>query len=159
MDVSIVFVFVFVIIVIGFLLVGGVGLVTRFFGLGENIQIERQAAEFELAVYSKEKKTGIFWTTTGSSEEFNFLVGSGIEKACFFDSKDPRDNPAKGWIDEYDYQQLIKDNGYSLLYFVRGKGLKGFALEKFKPAENFCITSTTNLLLTNMGSYVDVKGA
>ena len=69
MDLSLVFVFIFVIIVIGFLLVGGINLVTRFFGLGEDLQVERQAAEFELAVYSQEKHTWLFWTTTGSSEE------------------------------------------------------------------------------------------
>jgi|SRR3989338_3865980 len=159
MDLSLVFVFIFVIIVIGFLLVGGINLVTRFFGLGEDLQVERQAAEFELAVYSKEKKTGIFWTTTGSSEEFNFFIGSGVEKVCFLDPQNPRDNPAKGWIDEYDYQELIKDNGFNLVYFISGKGLKGFTLDKFKPEENSCITSTTNLLLTNKGSYVDIREA
>ena len=80
-----------------------------------------------------------------------------MEKVCFFDSKDPVDNPSKGWIDEYDYQQLISDNGYNLLYFMKDTGIKGFPLEKFKPEENFCIETTRKLLLTNKGSYVDAK--
>lgn len=157
MDISIVFVFIFVIIVVGFLLTGGVNLILRFFSLGESVQLERQAEEFELAVYSSEKKTGIFWTTTGSTDAFNFFVGDNIERACFLDPADPEDNPAKGWIDEYDYKELIKGSGYSLAYITKNSGLKGFAVEKLKPEQNFCITSTANLLLTNKGSYVDVK--
>ena len=159
MDISIVFVFIFVIIVVGFLLTGGINLILRFFNLGENIQLERQAQEFELSVYSKEKKSGIFWTTTGSSETFNFFVGDNMERVCFLDPKQPEDNPAKGWIDEYDYKELIKSNGYSLVYILKGTGIKGFVVEKLKPDENFCITSTTNLLLTNKGSYVSLKPA
>lgn len=159
MDISVVFVFIFVIIVVGFLLTGGINLVLKFFGLGEDIQIDRQANQFELAVYSKEKKTGIFWTATGSADSFNFFVPGNVERVCFFNPADPKNNPAKGWIDEYDYQELIKASGYSLVYFRRDKGFKGIPVEKLKPAENFCITSTTNLLLTNKGSYVDVKPA
>ena len=157
MDVSIVFTFIFVIIVVGFLLTGGVSLVLKFFGLGEDISLDKQAAQFVLAVYSKEKKTGIFWTTTGSTDSFQFAVPDAVEKVCFFDQADPKDNPAKGWVDEYDYKELIKSNKYSVVYFRRDKGVKGFTVEKMKPEENFCITSTTNLLLTNKGSYVDVK--
>ncbi len=157
MDISLVFVFIFVIIVVGFLLTGGITLIMRFFGLGEEVQLDRQAKEFELAVYSKEKKTGIFWSTTGSKETFNFFLGYNVERACFLDPEDPRDNPAKGWIDEYDYQDLIKANKYSLIYLRRDKGIKGVAIEKMKPEANFCITSTYNLLLTNKGGYVEVK--
>lgn len=159
MDISLVFTFIFVIIVIGFLLGGGVNLIMKFFGAGEEVQLEKQAGEFEMSVYSKEKKTGIFWTTTDSTENFNFAIGDNVQNVCFFNTADPRDNPSKGWIDEYEYKDLIKANNYSLVYFRRDKGLKGFIIEKLKPDENFCITSTTNLLLTNKGSYVDVKPA
>jgi len=159
MDISVVFVFIFVIIVVGFLLGGGVNLILKFFGAGEDVKIENQAKEFEYSVYSKEKNTGIFWTTTGSTETFDFATSDNVEKVCFFDQRDPKDNPAKGWIDEYDYNELIKTNNYTLVYFRKDKGIKGFYVEKLKPEENFCISTTTSLLLTNKGSYVDVKPA
>ncbi len=159
MDVSIVFVFIFVIIVLIFVLLGGVNIISRFFNLGEDIQIDRQSQAFELAVYSREKKTGIFWSTTGSSEKFSFFVGDNIERVCVLDPQDPADNPAKGWIDEYDYQELIKSSGYSMIYIRKDRGIKGFQIEKLKPEENFCIKSTSDMLLINKGSYVDAKPA
>ena len=154
-----VFMFIFVIIIIGFLLTGGVSLVMKFFGIGSDVQIERQAREFELTVYSKEKRTGLFWTTTGSTENFNFFVGDDVERACFFDPVNPADNPSGDWVDEYDYADVIKAGGYSLAYFRRDKGLKGYIVEKLKPSENFCISTTTKLLFTNKGSYVEVRPA
>ena len=159
MDISIVFMFIFVIIVVGFLLTGGVNLVMKFFGVGADVQLEKQTREFELTAYSKEKRTGLFWTTTGSTENFNFFVGDDVEKACFFDPANPEDNPSGNWVDEYGYIDVIKAGKYSLAYFRKDKGLKGYALEKLKPEENFCISTTTNLLLTNKGSYVEVKPA
>ena len=159
MDISIVFVFVFVIIVVGFLLTGGVSLILKFFGVGEEAQLEKLGMEFGLSVYSREKKTGIFWTTTGSADTFNFFIGDNVQKACFFDPRNAADNPAGGWIDEYGYQEVIESNNYSLALFRKDKGIKGFAIEKLKPEENFCITSTAELLLTNKGSHVDVRPA
>ncbi len=172
-----VFVFIFVIIVVGFLLMGGMSLIMKFFNIGEDVQMGKQVKELERAVYSDKTKSGIYWTATGSTDVFQFDVGGNLERVCFVDPKNPDENPDGNWFDVFDvYIELMRDKviekihdpGKNIGYFKKSgeHPFVGYFLEKLKPYTNeedgidngnFCITETTDLLLTNEGGFVSVR--
>lgn len=146
-----VFGFVFVIIVIGFLLTGGFKFIQGIFGASESAVQKKNIEDFKRAVED------IFWTTSDSRETFEIKVVGGIDKVCFLDPSNPENNPGGGWSTDEDIRELIKDKGYNMVLLDQEGGLKGHIIEKLSPDENFCVGTTTELLLINRGKRVHAE--
>lgn len=156
MNIGMVFGFIFAIIVIGFLLASGGNLINKIFGLQGDVQIAKQMADIQSAVYT-DSGSGIFWSLKGSVDTINVKVGGGAEKICFFNPAKPSKNPSGNWLPEKSLEGQIQSKNYTAGIFEAGGNFNGYKIDKLLPSSNFCIDSASRLTITNTGKNVDIK--
>lgn len=154
MNVGMIFAIIFTAIVIVFLLAGGTKLITDLLGFGELAQIETEIRELENTV-SKE----VYWQPLGASRLFEFTITPGMDRACFLDYLDPRANPEKGWTGNNVIEYQIRMMNYTIYLFMDSGNEQGYPIKKARVKENFCISSTQELMLISRGSYVEISPA
>jgi len=146
-----VFIFVFVIIVISFVLVAALNLFGK-----SSLQACLSGLEAQVNTLTNDV-TDIYTTALGSEKNIRVSVDSScVKKVCFFNSQDPGPNPSKGWEGNPTYEPVIENQNYNIGFLLSDSSLEGRTIDKLKPAESLCISSTQQLKIINKGPSVDV---
>jgi hypothetical protein len=152
MDVGLLFGMIFAIIVMGFVVFFGYRYVTDMACIQGDSTTAQQIINLEKSVQDT------FSLSMGSSKDFQLMVGACSGKICFLNPASTDSNPESGWETNNIFDELIQSNNYNIFVLDSSGNYKdGRSIKNMKPAENFCISSAKNLLLTNKGRYVSIS--
>jgi len=152
MSVGMVFALIFTIVLMAFVILFGWDAVTRLLCFGENSKVQKSIDQIkdlvENHVYPKSK---------GFSEIYELNVPEGT-RFCFVNSTDPRPNILGNWEPDTIYQNMIKENKYTLWVKHCG-GQSGYRIDHLyiPPDRNFCVKTGARLYFENHGRYVTVE--
>ena len=150
MDVGLMFGVIFAVIFIGFLLAFGTGYITNFMNLNSEATMKQQVNSLKFSVKSASN------LAQGSIEKIKLIVPSGYKKVCFVDPEYSLSNPAGNWESSEFLISMITKYKYNILIFGQDDLPEGDVIEKAKPYQNFCITSSRELILRNTGAIVEI---
>ena len=151
MNVGMLFGIIFAIVVIGFVLFLGSDQIASFLGVSQEAAFLQQMNDFG------DEVSNVYSLAMGSIKSYSFKVPSSIEKMCFVNPDDPSASPEGNWEPDDPLIRSVRNNGYNIVAFVKGKGFQGDTIENMIPEENFCISSATKILIENEGRYVSVR--
>lgn len=152
MNIGLLFGIIFAAIVMGFVLFFGY---TQFSNMA---CIQGESITAQQIVRLERDIDDVFSMAMDSSQEFDFIVGTCTGKVCFVDADDSGPNPERGWDGGTIYEELVSTNGYNLFIMdEQGRHKDGKKIEHMIPDENFCISASSSLLLTNRGRSVEVS--
>ncbi len=152
MSVGMVFALIFAIVVISFVIFFGFNVIMNIFCTGENAQIQKTVKEIKNLVENQ-----VYPKSKGFSEVYTLNIPENT-KICFVNSSDPRPNLAGDWIPDPVYENLIKENDYTLWITFCG-GESGYHVNYLRilPEENFCAGPGSELYFENIGKWVSVE--
>jgi hypothetical protein len=149
MTVGMVFMLIFTVVVIGFITFFGFQAITDFFCLSGDAQVQKSYNNIEDAVES------LYTKTRGSSQTISVNIPSST-RICFVNSSDPGPNILGGWLPDPDLEDIIRVKGYST-WITLCRGGEGYIMDHIRVEKSFCIISSGEVYIQNMGRYVDIE--
>ncbi len=150
MDVGLVFGIIFAAIVIILLLFFGFRYINEVMFLSCESQIGQQVINLEKGVEST------LTLSMDASQKVKILVPNCIERFCFVDPNHPEiEYEEGGWIPSEFVTKFVSSYGYNVVIMKSNGEIDGHKIEKFRPYVNFCITSTREVILRNIGTLVE----
>ena len=162
MEVSIVFGFILTLIVLAFVLLFGAGTINDLFGLSGDAQFGNQITEIQKLACGQARDSkclgGLYWRIPGDSERYKIGLPGGFSKVCFVDPDSDLYRSTETWDGEdsiaINQIQVYKFNVYG--FKPSGESI-GKIVPSLKPAQNFCVSKTGELILSSKGQYVEVS--
>lgn len=151
MNVGLIFGIIFATIVMGLVLFFGFKYIGEVMDISCESQLNQQVIEMEDSVEA------VLETSMGSQEEVSVMVPACAESICFVDPRHPGvENEQWKWVPDDYSVALIDRKGYNMLIMKSGTVEDGFQIEKMKPYVNFCIDRSREVILRNMGTFIEV---
>jgi len=151
MDTALVFGIIFAAIVIMLLMFFGFRYINDWMGVSCDSQIGQQVTNLKGAV----KAT--LTLSKDASQETRILIPGCIKKVCFVDPDHPEiNNKEGGWVPNEFLMQTVSSYKYNVVLIRSDDGIEGYDIQKFRPYVNFCLTSSEDVILRNIGTLVEV---
>lgn len=150
MDTGLVFGIIFAAIVITLLLVFGFDYINKLFSISCDSQTGQQMINLKNVVKST------LTLSQGSSQEIKMLIPSCVQKVCFVDPQHPEvDNSEWGWIPNDFLINMASRYNYNFIIIRNDGSIDGYEIEKLKPYVNFCLTSSRDVTIRNLGTLAE----
>jgi hypothetical protein len=151
MDTGLVFGIIFAAIVIILLMVFGFRYINEVFFISCESQTGQQIVNLENAVKST------LTLSQGASQNLKIIIPNCLERMCFVDPDHPEvENIGGGWSPDEFTATLVSRYGYNVVLVKSNGEIDGRQIDKFRPYVNFCITSSKEVTLRNIGTLVEI---
>lgn len=150
MDTSLVFGIIFASIVIGLLLFFGI----RYIGDMSEMACKSQMGQQIITLENTVKAT--LSLSRGASQELRLLIPQCFKKICFVDPDHPEENTQEGWEPDTVATRMVVGEGDNVIIYHPDGVVEGKKINKLKPYVNFCIASSTDVIIRNAGALVEI---
>lgn len=152
MEVGLIFGIIFAAIIMGLLIFFGFKYISDMISISCESQVQQQTENLKNAAKST------FSLSKDSAQEFKIIIQSNcVSRMCFVDPEHPEvQNMEWGWVPNEFLNKMVSSYKYDVIITRPDGAVDGYQIDNLKPSVNFCLTSTRDVTLRNVGKTVDV---